>query len=125
MVKLEKTLMKQVIQQLDLYQHHKVLLWWGRLQSLKVRSRMGHWIQGCPKGTPDFLALMRNQHNGITGVFIETKSDTGVIRPEQLAFMQKYKDCNDIQVLIIRDISELKQYIDMYGIDTMLEFKNA
>ena len=113
----EKDLLKSVIQRLKIYEQCGNVVWWGRLQSLKVRTRMGGWIMGCPKGTPDLLALVRNRLNGITALFLECKSSTGKLTKEQKEFMNLYSMKSDVKVLEIREPKQLDDWIDRYGKD--------
>ena len=78
---------------------------------------MGGWVQGCAKGTPDFLFLMLDKNHMPRSVFIEAKSEFGQLRPEQKAFRDKYKDHPYISVLLVRDIKELDDYIEANCLD--------
>ena len=109
-MKLERDLMKQIQQYLSLWQSTGDVYWWSRLQSGKVRSGQ-YFIKMCDKGTPDFIALL-NTYNGLMCLFIEAKSDTGQLRPEQKSFALKYNnEC--IKTLCIRDIKDLESFV--YG----------
>lgn len=117
----EADLIKQIIERLKLYHHFGQVLWWSRLNSGRIKTYIGTWLMCCDKGTPDFLALIRSETGNIIAVFIEAKSEFGQLRKDQKAFMNKYKYCNDIQVLLVRDISGLTEFIDMYGVDKTKE----
>lgn len=119
---LEKEVVKKIRQSLSTWQMTGVVEWFERLQSLKIRHQ-GYWIQGCAKGTPDFLALVRNKDNGLTAVFIEAKSPTGELRLEQEEFAHKYNKKNNIHVLKISDPKELNSFINEIGIDTTKDIK--
>ena len=70
----------------------------------------------CDKGTPDFLALV-NGKEGLIALFIEAKSESGTLRPEQMAFMTKYQSHPYINMLVLKDIYKLNEYIDLYAVD--------
>lgn len=75
-------------------------------------------------GTPDFIALVRNKQDNITALFIEAKSDTGCLRPEQKAFSDKYNKFKDVAVVMIRDIKELNAHLDLIEKDLVNEMRN-
>jgi len=122
-MKLEKDLLKQLTRRLSLYTMTGEISWFGRLNSLKVKTIMGTWIQGCPKGTPDILAFV-NTNDGMTALFIECKSKSGTLRPEQLAFMKKYQSHPHINVMLLKDIEDFDKWISLYAIDTTKELPN-
>ena len=118
---LEKDLMKQISHRLDLYKGMGQVEWWARLQSGKVKNIYSNtWIRLCDKGTPDYIALIRNKQEGITVLFIEAKSDTGYLRKEQLRFIDKHSK-KDILVLVVKDIKHLNDMIDMIAKDVTKE----
>lgn len=78
---------------------------------------MGTWIQGCPRGTPDILALVRNRQDGITALFLELKSDTGKLRPEQEKFYQDYNKKQGIVVMVVTEVRQLNEWINKYAKD--------
>jgi len=114
-VRLEKDLSKQVQERLSLYQMTGEVLWYGRLNSLKVKTIMGTWVQGCPKGTPDYIVLV-NIPGEVFPLFLELKSEVGTLRPEQKEFYLKYNNPK-VQTMILRDIKELDQWIESHAID--------
>lgn len=121
-MKKEADLMKHICQRLSYLQLTGEVAWWARLHTLKVRTKYGTWIHGCPKGTPDILALI-NTPDGLTALFLELKSDSGTLRPEQMEFMKKYQSHKHITVMTIKEVQELDQWISLYTIDTTLEMK--
>lgn len=116
-VKLEKDLQKSIQQRLEIYQLTGEVVWWGRLNSLKVKTLMGSWIQGCPKGTPDIIALIRNKQQGLTALFLELKSESGQMTTEQREFWSKYNRKSDVVVLEIREPKQLDDWINDHSID--------
>ena len=116
-MKLEKELMFQVKQALSVFELTGEILWYGRLNSLEVKTIYGGRIKGLPKGTPDWLALVRGRKNNILALFIECKSDSGQVRPSQTEFINKYSKKQDVFVIVIRDIKELDKWIEEYSKD--------
>ena len=116
-MKLEKQLMLQIKQRLELHEMTGEVLWYGRLNSLEVKTIYGGRIKGLPKGTPDWLVLIRNRQEGIMALFIEAKSDTGQVRPVQTEFINKYGTKEGVFVMILRDIKDLDKFIEKYAKD--------
>ena len=104
--------MTQVKQRLSIYEMTGEILWYGRLNSLEVKTIYGGRIKGLPKGTPDWLALIRGRADNILALFIECKSDTGQVRPTQTEFINKYGTKEGVFVMILRDIRDLDKWID-------------
>ena len=120
---LEKEVIKEIRQRLEAYSITGEVEWWERLQSLKIRHH-GNWIQGCAKGTPDFIALIRGENKELIAIFIEAKSPKGMLRPEQAQFADKYNKKKDIYVLKVTNSSQLVGFINEYGIDRLKELPN-
>lgn len=112
MGKLEKDLFHSIKQRLNLYQMTGECEWWGRLNSLKVKTIYGGIVQGLPKGTPDILALIRNRQEGLTALFLELKSDTGKLRKEQIEFRERYHRRAGFVFMEIREVKELDFWIE-------------
>ena len=110
----ERDLMHHIIKRLELYQMTGEVEWFSRLQCGKIKH-FGNWIKLCDKGTPDFLALIRGRL-GLMALFIEAKSDIGIIRKDQVEFMKKHTK-DDICVLIVRDVSDLDKWVEKYAKD--------
>lgn len=111
-VRFEKELMLQVKQRLSIFEMTGEILWYGRLNSLEVKTIYGGRIKGCPKGTPDWLALVRGRSNNILALFIECKSNTGTVRPSQTEFINKYGTKEGLFTMVLRDIGDLDKWID-------------
>lgn len=116
-MKLEKDIIKSVTQKLAIYTLTGECIWWARLNSLKVKTIMGTWIQGCPKGTPDLIAIIRGRKDEIIVLFIECKSSTGAMRKEQNEFFDKYRKYKDVYLMTLIDISQLDDFINQYAKD--------
>lgn len=120
---IEKDLKTSVQNRLSIYELTGEVVWWERLNSLKVKTIMGTWVQGCRKGTPDIIALIRNRESGITALFLELKSSTGKLRPEQVEFYDKYNKKKDVVVLTINAPFQLDHWIDKYAKDFICHLK--
>jgi hypothetical protein len=120
MVKLERDIIKQIQQRLGVYQCTGEVEWFSRMNSGNVKTSFGSYIKLCERGTPDFLALV-NGKEGLIALFIEAKSESGTLRPEQLAFMTKYQSHPYINMIVVKDIEKLNQFIDLYAVDRTKE----
>jgi hypothetical protein len=109
-VKLEKDLMSKISKRLDLYRFTGEVCWYSRLQCGKIRVG-SYFVKMCDKGTPDWLALVRNREDRLTALFIEAKSDSGCLRKEQSEFISTNTK-HDIHILVCTDISQLITWID-------------
>lgn len=94
----EHELQKNII---ELLQYHG---WYClRLNSGKIRTQSGGFMQLCPKGTPDLMAIKRKQ----PPLFIEVKLPKGIVSPEQAIMMTELRkygaDC-----LVVRSIDDLE-----------------
>ena len=110
MSKLEKQISKEVKIALDALEASGAVLWWERLNSGKVRTEYGGWLQLCKNGTSDFIALLPVE-GGILPYFIETKSDKGRQTPAQLQFEEKVEACGCLYELI-RDVKDMRVTIE-------------
>lgn len=111
-MKLEKDLMLQIKNRLSVYEMTGEILWYGRLNSLEVKTIYGGRIRGLPKGTPDWITLVRGRNNNILVLFIEAKSDKGVVRVSQTEFINKYGTKEGLFIMILRDIHDLDKWIE-------------
>lgn len=110
MAKLEKDVSKEVKIALDALEASGAVLWWERLQSGKVRTEYGSYLQLCRNGTADFIALLPVE-GGILPYFIETKSDKGRQTPAQLQFEEKVEACGCLYELI-RDVKDMRVTVE-------------
>lgn len=120
-MKLEKDLNKQIEQRLSIYTLTGECEWWGRLNSLHVLTIMGSYVKGCPKGTPDFIAIIRTPIHTISVLFIEAKSDSGKLRKEQTDFLFKYNRKFGFTCIVVRNIKELDDWINTNAINRVAE----
>lgn len=112
----EAELMTAIRKRLCVYQLCGEVDWFLRIQSGKI-EKFGKYIQLAPKGTPDWLVLVRNKVNGITAIFIEAKSSAGKQTQEQIDFQIKYHNDKDILYYVINDISQLSGIINNIAFD--------
>lgn len=115
-MKLERDIMKQISQRLGTYKLCGEVVWYHRIQAGKAKIG-SYYIQLAESGTPDYFALIRGRNDGLLALFIEAKSDTGVLRQCQNEFISKFMGKKDIYILVMRDISELDKWIDKHAKD--------
>lgn len=116
-MKLEKDLFQSIKQRLEIYELTGEILWWARLNSLRVKTLYGGIVNGCPKGTPDIVSIVKSRDSSIICLFLELKSSSGSITKEQIEFWSKYNCKEGIQVLEIRDPNELDDWISENAYD--------
>lgn len=114
----ESELMKSVRLRLGVYQHMGDCLWFLRINSGKI-EQFGRYIQLAPKGSPDYLALIRNKSKNITVLFLECKSSKGKQSDAQIDFQIKYHNSEDIIYKIITDITQLTDIIHNIAFDRL------
>ena len=108
--------MKQISQRLGVYRLTGEVLWYHRIQSGKAKVG-SYYIKLAEEGTPDWIALIRGREEQIVCLFLEAKSDNGIVRDTQKTFMSKYGIKKDIHIMVIRDIKQLDTWVDTYAKD--------
>lgn len=116
-MKLEKTLIKQIDDFLSVRHLTGEVEFYLRINSGNVKTYFGSYIKLARKGTPDYLAFVRGREDKILALFIEAKSDTGKLRPEQEQFKQKYEHKEGFWFMECRDMLELHTWFDKYAKD--------
>lgn len=106
MSKLEKDVSKEVKIALDALEASGAVLWWERLNSGKVRTEYGSWIQMCRMGTADYIAILP-VHLGVMVYFMELKSDTGEQTIQQKEFQKKVESWGGIYE-VIKDVQQVR-----------------
>ena len=86
-------------------------VWFERMNSGKVKTEWGTWLQLCRPGTPDFMCIVVNKQKNISVIFIECKSSIGKMSSEQIKFRYKHIKHVDIHYLLISDASKLSKQI--------------
>lgn len=123
-MKLEKDLIKQIKNRLDLYRLTGEVEFYIRINSGSVKTYFGSYVKLAAKGTPDFLALVRGREDKILALFLEAKSDTGKLRKEQEQFKQKYAYKEGFWFMELRDIKELDFWIEKNSKDFVNSLPN-
>ncbi len=122
-MKLEKDLMKQISQRLGTYKLCGEVVWFHRIQSGKAKVGQ-YYIQLADAGTPDWFVLIRMRNDTLGALFIEAKSDKGILRDCQQKFIDRFMNKRDVHILILRDINELDKWIDKNAKDFVNELPN-
>ena len=104
----ESEVLKSVLNKLDNYELTGDVLWHSRLNSGKIQSKFGGWIQLCRPGTPDIIAIINCMDGTIVVLFIEVKR-TGVkkLRFEQQEFFNLMDGNPKILCVVINDVKQL------------------
>jgi hypothetical protein len=102
---------------LGFYENVGVVVWFSRLQSGAVKvvkgwknKRHEHYMQLCRKGTPDIMAVL----NDGTVLWLELKTKTGTIRPEQEEFRSTMSNVKGHLCLIVRGAEEIEKLLEEY-----------
>ena len=110
MGKLEKSVSKEVKLALDALERSGAVLWWERLNSGKVETVHGGWMQLCRQGTADFIAILPVV-DGVMVYFIETKSDTGKQTPQQVSFQKSVESWGGIYE-VVTDVKQVRYTVE-------------
>ncbi len=89
----ESALLKAIKDSLESIGH-----WVLRLNSGKIQTKHGTWIQLCEPGTPDLFVV-----NAMG--FLEVKTPSGSMRPEQVLWHARAEQIG-IRVAVVRSVSE-------------------
>lgn len=76
-----------------------------RLNSGKIQTRAGHWIELCPSGTPDLFLIYRGYH-----IWIETKRIGEEPEPHQLLMHEILRGQGDT-VLVSVDLLDVQRFL--------------
>lgn len=98
---------------LILFEYHKTIEWWERIQSGKVQTVNMGWVQLCRKNTPDWIVVFYDKNNELFILFIEGKSDAGmkIIKKGQEDFMNIFNSKKGFKVIRTNSVDEVKNYI--------------
>lgn len=104
---------KKLKETLELFEYHKIIEWWERLQSGKVQTVNMGWVQLCRKSTPDWIVTFYNQQGNLLILFIEGKSDSGmlIIKEGQVEFEDKFNSKRDFKVIRTNSVEDVKNFI--------------
>jgi hypothetical protein len=75
--------------------------WVHRLQSGKVQTKHGSWLQLCKAGTPDIMVIKA----GPEFVFLEIKTPAGTVSEDQEAWHERARELG-VKVVVVRSVSE-------------------
>lgn len=117
MAKKEADLLKELKTKFKWWELCKTIVWWGRLNSGKFQTIHHTWVQGFPKGTPDFVTFVRDKNGGGSLIFFECKADGGKLRPDQIAFIKKYHNNDNIYCYEVTSVDEVSAYIKQHAED--------
>lgn len=118
----EADLMQQIKSRLNLWQMTGDVVWWTRLQSGSINLGQ-RWVRLAEKGTPDFVAVIRNKQQNIAVLFIEAKSLKGKLTLEQKEFNHKYNKYKDVFVATVDHIDCLKSIVNTLAYDRLQDIK--
>lgn len=121
MSSLERDLKKSVYNKLLWLEHIGDILWFERLNSGKVETRYGSWIQLCRESTPDFVVLLRNKEGNLSFIFLEIKrpDKKGKLSKGQIKFEEKYCKVNDVHYIKAESVEEITDLIYEIGFDKL------
>lgn len=119
-MKKEKDFNTDLREQLELMEWNKTIEWFERLNSGKVRTLYGTWIQLCRPFTPDWIVLYHDRNKHLAVLFIEGKSDTGMFvkKEGQDKFMEKYNLILGFKVIKTNVVKTIVDFLnkDSYSI---------
>lgn len=112
---------KSLKETLELFEYHKIIEWFERLNSGKVNTVHGGWIQLCRKNTPDWIVAYYNREGCLAILFIEGKSDSGmkVIKEGQNEFMESFNKRDGFMVIRTNIVEEVKNFINENSFNRM------
>lgn len=122
-MKLERDLMKQIEIALVTSKLTGEIVYYSRVNSGNIKTYYGSYVKLADKGHPDYVVVIRDKSNGLSLLFVEAKSETGKLSPDQIKFRDKYVDAPNIYYHVCRDIKQLNKLISSIAIDTMSEIK--
>ena len=109
---------------LELLEYHRTISWWERLQSGKVNTIHGGWVQLCRKNTADWIVVFYDKNNELFILFIEGKSDSGlkIIKEGQQEFSDKFNKKKNFKVIRTNSVEEVKNFILENSFDNMKQW---
>ena len=109
MPKLEKSVMADIRRALESLESVGCILWFERLNSGKIQTKYGSWIQLCRPNTPDWIVALKSTM-GLLILFIEAKSDTGIHKEGQKKFQLKHQTWTIY--MVVKDVATVKNKIE-------------
>lgn len=89
------------------------VIWYERLNSLAIHQQGIH-INGCRKGTPDFITTYKGKQGQVCITFIEVKTDDkrSKLSESQEKFFERYGSIHtDLTCIVARSSDEVKKYL--------------
>ncbi len=104
----ESEIKKSVVNDLKFYQISGEVVWWTRLNSGKIKTEWGAWVNLCDPGTPDFIVLTRNN----IVLFLETKR-TGKEKLDvnQKAFFERMAKYPFVKCFVVNEKNQVSKLI--------------
>jgi hypothetical protein len=113
----ESTLVSHAMRYLAAQENVGTVLWYSRLQSGAVKvvkgykgKRFEHYMSLCRKGTPDIMVILPLGEV----LWLELKTKTGSVRPEQEEFRDMVAPLEGHYHLIMRDLDELDEFLKQW-----------
>lgn len=108
----ESDVNKDVKIKLDYWKNLGPVLHWDRLNSGKIRSAYGSYVQLCKEGTPDFVAYVCKE-NTCWICFFETKKPSGgIIGDKQIEFSMLFNVVFNVVYELVTDASQVDRVIE-------------
>jgi len=113
-MKKEKDFNTDLREQLELLEWHRTVEWFERLNSGKVKTLYGSWLQLCRPNTPDWIVLYHDRNKNLAVLFIEGKSDMGMFNKKegQEKFMVRYNLIKGFTVIKTSVVKEITDFLN-------------
>ena len=103
----ESTVLSSCLRELSSWQARGLVIYYTRVNSGKVETKWGTWIQLAEKGTPDIFAFL-NVNGTVYVYFIECKRPNGgVWGYEQQEFKFKFKGVKNVIYELVDDCRQV------------------
>ena len=109
MPKLEKDVMKEARIALDNLERCGAILFYERLNSGKIRTEYGSWIQMCRPNTPDWIVIMMSKY-GLVVYFPECKGGNGRQSEGQKQFQKNVEGWSIYE--LVTDVQQIKTTVE-------------
>lgn len=98
------------------------IIYYQRINSGKIKSAYGSWVQLAEKGHFDFIVLFNNKEHNLSFAFIEVKRSDKVAKldPDQVSFKNKYEGKNtNVYFWLVQSGKEVSKRIMSCAYDRM------
>ncbi len=107
----ESTVLSSCLRELQSWQARGLVIYYTRVNSGKVKTEWGTWLQLAEKGTPDIFAFL-NVNGSVHVYFIECKRPNGGIWGyEQQEFKFKFRDVKNVTYDLVDDYRQIARTI--------------